>query len=112
MLPFGPAALSYVNEPEIFRTLYPLVQMGVQFPLAEAREQGIDVDRALLPLCSAIGKHLRPAVTAVRRADDGIETTKRQSLPGGDVVSSAPVMAGLLLPAVQAAREAARRTVW
>ncbi len=84
--------------------------MAVQFPLAQAREQGIEVDGAILPSAPAIGKHLRPAVTAVRRTDDGIETTKRQSFPGGDVVSSAPVMAALLLPAVQAARESARRT--
>ena len=100
----GPVAISYINEPELFRTLYPLVQLALQYPAAELRREGIDVDLAVLPSAPAIGKHLRPGVTAVRRTADGIETTKRQSLPGGDIGASAPVMVGLLLPAVQAAR--------
>ena len=110
MLASGPAAMSYVDEPELFRTFYPLLQVGVQSPLSELRRQGIDVDRAIFPSAPTIGKHLRPAVTAVRRTSDGIETTRRQSIPGTNIASAAPMMAAMLVPAVQAAREAARRT--
>jgi len=45
----------------------------------------------------------------VRRTDSGLETYRRQTLPTSSVGTSAPVMIALLLPAVQAARMAARR---
>jgi hypothetical protein len=105
----GPVAVTYVNQPELFRTFYPIVQLGLQMAAGQLRHEGIDVDSAIFPSAAAIGKHLRPGVTAVRRTSAGIETTTRQSLPGGDIGASAPVMAALLLPAVSSAREAARR---
>jgi hypothetical protein len=66
-------------------------------------------DAAQLPAPRTISKHLRPSVSAVRRTKLGIETETRQTLPGMNVGASAPVAVALLLPAVQAARESARR---
>jgi len=106
----GPVALSYVDTPELFRLVYPMVQIGAKFMTAQMQRQGVDVPMAVLPSAPAVGKHLRPGVTAVRRTQDGLETTSRQSMPGQNIGASAPVMAALLLPAVQAAREAARRS--
>jgi hypothetical protein len=74
------------------------------------RRVGMKVDASLLPSGASIYKHLQPTVSIVVRRDDGIYSETRQSLPGaGGVTTLAPVGVALLLPAVQAAREAARR---
>jgi type II secretion system protein G len=106
----GPAVVSYLNTPDLFRLVYPVVQIMARFATAEMQRQGVDVPLAVLPSAPSIGKHLRPGVTAVRRTKDGLETTARHSLPGQDIGASAPVMAALLLPAVSSAREAGRRS--
>jgi hypothetical protein len=41
----------------------------------------------VLPSAPAIGRHLRPAVTTIRRTSDGIELCSRASLPGGGVMA-------------------------
>jgi type II secretion system protein G len=105
----GPVAVTYMNTPDLFRLVYPVIQIMARFMTAEMQREGVDVPLAVLPSAPAIGKHLRPGVTAVRRTQDGLETTARHSLPGQDIGASAPVMVALLLPAVQSAREAARR---
>ncbi len=105
----GPLAVTYSDTRRIFRTLYPLAQIGVQFALHFAREEGFDMDAILLPSAGSIERHLLPAVTAIKRTESGIETVSHQSLPGGNVGATAPVAVALLLPAVQAARAAARR---
>jgi prepilin-type processing-associated H-X9-DG protein len=64
---------------------------------------------SLLPSAGAIGRHLRPSLTVVRRTKAGIEMVSHQSLPGGNIGGSAPVLVALLVPAVQSAREAARK---
>ncbi len=53
--------------------------------------------------------YLRPTVWSLARVDQGVELTMRQTLPIGNLFSSAPVAAALLLPAVQASRGAAQR---
>ncbi len=108
----APNKLAFVNTREVFESTYPLLMMGVmgaQVATAELQRQGFDIDISALPSAGAIGKHLIPSVTAVERTDAGIEVISRQTIPGGNIGSSAPVAVALLLPAVQAAREAARR---
>ena len=105
----GPLAITYCDTQQMFRTVYPLVQIGVQFALHYAREEGFDLDPILLPSAGSIERHLLPAVTAIKRTDSGIETVSHQTLPGGNVGATAPVAVALLLPAVQSARGAARR---
>jgi prepilin-type processing-associated H-X9-DG protein len=106
----GPVAVTYTNTPDLFRLVYPVVQIMARFMTAEMQREGVDVPLAVLPSAPAIGKHLRPGVTAVRWTKDGLETAARRSLPGQDIGASAPVMAALLLPSVSSAREAARRS--
>ncbi len=67
------------------------------------------MDTSNLPSADSILPHLQPTLAAVRRTADGVELVNRQTLPGGNIGASAPVAIALLLPAVQAAREAARR---
>ena len=69
-----------------------------------------------LPPAEKLTDPLFPNLSVNTVTDDGIHTHARQSLPGlpaGNVAAVAvvPVMVALLLPAVQQAREAARRTV-
>jgi Protein of unknown function (DUF1559) len=56
-----------------------------------------------------IAQHLRPSVMIVRRTAKGLESESRRTMPGPNVGASTGVLVALLLPAVQAAREAARR---
>ncbi len=107
----GPTMLAYCDTPRLFEMVYPLVPFVAQVALGEMSREGmIDLDVSILPSAAAIGKHLRPSVAIVRRTEAGIELTSRQSFPGGNVGATAPVGVALLLPAVQAARHAARRT--
>jgi prepilin-type processing-associated H-X9-DG protein len=46
----------------------------------------------------------------LRRTSDGVELESHQTIPGPNLVASAPVGVALMLPALQAARESARRT--
>ncbi len=68
-----------------------------------------------LPAAELVTEHLFPNVTTASRTADGYVWTTRQSVPStpiGNVNATftAPVLVALLLPAVQQAREAARRT--
>jgi len=103
--------LTYIDTKPFFELIYPFLQMGLQMASAElGRGTGIDLDPALLPSVGCISKHLQPTIGSVQRSEAGFEAVSRQTLPGGNIGASAPVMVALLLPAVQAARQAARRT--
>jgi len=105
----GPIMLSYCDTRKLFELVYPFVPMIAQAALSQLPLEGVDLDVSILPSAAAIGKHLRPAVTVLRRSEAGIELLSRQSVPGGSIGSTAPVAVALLLPAVQSARGAARR---
>ncbi len=105
----GPMALAYQDTPALFRVVYPLLQMAGHAGISQLRQQGIDISPAAIPSAPSIARHLRPGVTAVRRTAAGIELVSRQSIPGGSLAASAPLTVALALPAVQAARESARR---
>ena len=110
----GPIMLSYCDTRKLFELVYPFVPMIAQVALGELAREGVDLDVSILPSAGAIGRHLRPAVTVLRRSGTteggtGIELLSRQSVPGGSIGSTAPVAVALLVPAVQRARAAARR---
>jgi prepilin-type processing-associated H-X9-DG protein len=69
----------------------------------------IKVDPELIPAPDAMRKYLFPSVTIAKVNDQGLTVTARQSVPSLNPISSGPVAIALLLPAVQSAREAARR---
>jgi prepilin-type processing-associated H-X9-DG protein len=105
----GPIMLSYVDTRKVFELVYPIVPMIAQVAFGQLSREGIDLDVSILPSAGAIGKHLRPQVAVLRRSEAGIEFVSRQTLPGGNIGSTAPVAVALLLPAVHSARGAARR---
>ncbi|MGA2254061.1 MAG: DUF1559 domain-containing protein [Thermoguttaceae bacterium] len=106
-----PFALFYQNTPEIVRSIYPAVQMGLMMASGQLKQQGIDIDPSMLPAADVILKHLRPSVTSVGWSQVGLQTSSRQTVPGETMMNptNSGVMIALLLPAVQAAREAGRR---
>jgi hypothetical protein len=106
----GTVMLSYLNSRRVFEWLYPMLPIAAQAMTTELQREGIDVNVGLLPSAATIHRHILPTVSVVRRTAAGIEATSHQTVPGIGSVGSAPILVALLLPAVQAAREAARRT--
>jgi hypothetical protein len=101
--------VSYTDTRRFFDLAYPILPVAFRFLAGELGQEGIELPPGLLPSAGAIRPHLRPAVTAVRRSPAGIEVVSRQTMPGGTTLSTAPIMVGLLVPAVQKVREAAAR---
>jgi len=92
----GPLGLVYCDTRTVFEIVYPFVPMFAQAFLSELQREGIDLNISMLPSAKAIGPHLTPSVTIVRRTKAGIEVSSRQSIPGGDMVLTAPA-AGLVM---------------
>jgi hypothetical protein len=106
----SPAAFSYQDTRQLFETLYPLAMVGIQMITSQMRSEGFDFDTSIFPSVAAISPHLRPSVAAIILGEDGFEAVSRQSLPGGSLGAMTPVSVAMLLPAIQSARGAARRT--
>ncbi len=105
-----PTSITYVDTPKLVRSLYPLVQMGAQVLSSQLAREGIDIDTSILPSPDAIIRHLRPSVSTMASTSDGPVCFSQHSLPGGGgAMVLAPVVVSITLPAIQAARLAARR---
>ena len=105
----GTFKLLYADTRKLFELVYPLAPIFVQMAAGELQREGIDLNVSVLPSAKVIGRHLRPTVQSVRRSEAGIELMSRQTMPGGNFGSAAPVAAAVLLPATQRARQSARR---
>jgi type II secretory pathway pseudopilin PulG len=103
-------ALAYQDTRSQFQAFYPWIQLGAQVAVKQLQKEGVEADVAALPSIAAIAPHLLPSVSSVQRTSDGWTCESRGTLPGMNVGASAPVLVALLLPAVQSAREAARRS--
>ncbi|MBL8889255.1 MAG: DUF1559 domain-containing protein [Planctomycetaceae bacterium] len=110
--------VSYVDMQRQFEMLYPYAQMMLAMgsnalqglPSAEAESFGEVMDGLTLPTSRVIHRHLLPTVSILKRNEAGLLLESRTTFPTADVTVMAPVAVGLLLPAVQQARDAARRT--
>jgi hypothetical protein len=100
----GPTALLYCDLPQVFDRVYPMLPMGAMM----LQQKGINLDLSLLPPAQVIRRHLTPIVATVRRTKAGIEIAEQYPAPGFSIISNAPMLTALLLPAVQAGRGAAR----
>ncbi len=119
----GEAMVGYLEPTALMATLFSLYEMGSPLVEAGLAQQQIAMRMPELPAASAMMRNVRPSVTVIRPvkgADGGILFDSTSTVPlgplssGGGLVGgapmSAPILVGLLLPAVQSAREAARRT--
>ena len=110
-------SFSYVDMQRQFEVMYPYAQMmlamgsnAVQsFPGAEAESFGEVIDGLVLPPSRVIHRHLLPTMSIMKRNKSGFQLESRSTFPTVDVTVMAPVAVGLMLPAVQQARAAARR---
>lgn len=68
------------------------------------------ISQITLPSARCIHRHLQPSYTIFQRTETGVEIDSHQIIPTPNSVAASGIAVALLLPAVQAAREAARRT--
>jgi hypothetical protein len=108
--------VAYQDTPKVFEGTYgyltaflPMVSEAMNRELARSGQAAPVFDVAKLPSARSIHRHLRPSLSVTRRTKDGVESETHQTLPVLNVGASAPLGVALLLPAVQAAREAAQR---
>jgi hypothetical protein len=102
-------SVSYLNMQRVFDLLYPLAPIGFAALASELGKEHIDLPPDMLPSAGSIRRHLRPSVSVLRRTPDGIEAVSHQIVPGGQGLTSLPILVGLLVPAVQKTRAAAER---
>ncbi len=77
----GPAMITYMDTPELFKKFYPLA-FGLGTALfSELQSEGIDLDVAILPTASAILPHLTPDTETTRWTADGVLSESRSTLP-------------------------------
>lgn len=106
----GSCTLHYIDAKELFELAYPFIVIGNRFVAVEAQRNGIDYQSNWLPSAGAISRHLTPIVTTARyEKGDGLLIESRYSIPGLCPTNAGVIMPALLLPAIQAAREAGRR---
>ena len=97
----GPASLTYVDTPELFKKFYPLLHGAGVVMLADMQRHGFDMDITALPTASSILPFLSPDTGTVSRTADGILSESHQSVPLSSAGAAMPmVMAAFVMPAV------------
>jgi len=115
-------AMGYTDTATQFEFSYPYLQMMTSMSRSmveqmadlspDASESVAELVRGVrLPPARTIHRHLKPSLAAIRQTKSGIEFESRQTIPALDASFITPVAVGMLLPAVQQTRTAARRTV-
>ena len=104
--------VSYSDPKPTVQTIYTLIGSFGPLLTGQLAQQGINFNLPPLPPFADIEQHLAPSVSTIARMDNGWRTESHGVLPSFTQVgpAGAGVAVGLLLPAVQQAREAARRT--
>lgn len=107
----GPKVMVQLDHAELIRVLYPLAQLAAPFMLREMQDE-MNIDFALtdLPSVAALTQFTQPMRGVISLQRDGLEISVDETIPTGDLVTSLPILTVLSLPAVTAARLAARRT--
>jgi hypothetical protein len=87
----GPTTLFYWNTQQTYNEVYPMLPVVA----AMLQPRGINLNLSLLPPQTAIGPHLTPLISSVRRTKSGIEITERSPLPGLGITQSEPLAVAL-----------------
>ncbi|MBX3424549.1 MAG: DUF1559 domain-containing protein [Pirellulales bacterium] len=104
----GAAVLGYQDTQRLVQSFYPWLQAFAQMAAGQLRKEGIEIDPSIVPTMDVIARHMRPSVSTWSFDGDGFRSVARGSLPTGGGPAAVGFGTGLLLPAVQAARDAAR----
>lgn len=104
--------LSYRDPKPGIQNLYTLVRMFSPMLLGQLRQQGVEFNIPPLPPYSDIEPYLISSVSTMSRKENGWQSENHGVVPSLAAATPATgaVLVALLLPAVQQAREAARRT--
>lgn len=110
-----PTNVSYSDPKPGLQSVYTLVNMFGPVLMQQLSQQGINFTLPKLPPIGDIEQHLLPTVTTMARTANGWKFESHGVSPTGvqagpTAVAVGAVGAALLLPAVQQAREAARRS--
>ena len=95
------------NVPFFVQSLSMLTQRDPSSPL---KGISLKIDRTRIPSPQALRKYLFPATVKMAVDDQGLTIMTRDSFPSVSAASATPMAVALLLPAVQAARSAAKRS--
>ncbi len=102
-------SLQYSDSRDFIQAVYPLVPYAVEAMINRRGPTRRPFDVSALPSLPTILRHIGPRVSYSVQRSNGVERVTHGTLPGGHVATVAPVGISLMLPAVQAARAAARR---
>jgi hypothetical protein len=104
--------ISYRDPKPEIQGLYTMVNMFSPILTGQLQQQGIEFNLPPLPPFSDLEPHLAPSVTTISQTKSGWRCESHGVIPSFSAATPAvaAVGVGLLLPAVQQAREAARRT--
>lgn len=107
----GPSIVTFSDSAAALRTLYPALQAVIPLASIGLTSQGINFQIPPIPALATLEKHARPSIFLLRKTPDGLVMESHDTVPVMNTRSTAVtgVAVALLLPAVQAAREAARR---
>ena len=100
------------SVPDLISQLPELLATIDQFVASESPDGkglGITIDRSKLPDPAKVRELLFPNAVSMTTDDEGLSIISRESVPGAGSPAAAGTVIALLLPAVQSAREAARR---
>ncbi len=98
------------NFPALVATVPQLLQsIGPAVAAARNQEFPFRIDPNLIPTAEAMAPYLAPSAMTVSVHPEGIKIDSTASVPSMDQPTVTAVVVALLLPAVQSAREAARR---
>ncbi len=74
-------ALTYQDSENVFRTVYPLLQVAAQMGVSQLQREGVDLDISMLPSADSIGKHLKPSITTISQHADGLRVISQTTVP-------------------------------
>ncbi len=110
----GACAISYVNERQLTRIIYPALLPLWQMGCAMAAKAGVQLDVNALPRQELLLKYVGDSFGAIVPDPEGILCTGRSSSPlpsvVGALITNPALTASVLLPALYSARSAAQQT--
>ena len=107
-----PLTVSYSDPKPGLQSVYSLVNTFSPMLIGQLAAQGMNFNLPPLPPLGDIEQHLLPTLTTMGRTANGWKTENHGVIPSFTSIGPAAIAVGvaLLLPAVQQAREAARRS--
>ncbi len=108
----GPLMITYSDTAAGLRSAYPQLQAAIPLASAGLASAGLNFQIPALPSLTTLERHARPSILLVKQTAAGLVTESHETVPmvNSRSMATSGVGIALLLPAVQAAREAARRT--